>query len=165
MNLSKILTFLLLFNSFELVAGIESVKLEKGIHLKFDNANWDYQYIKMFSSITPHVLESKIEKGLKVIVQKETHGLEKSNQKSLIEEKCSAANKFYQDAKQGSAKTIEIKNQKVCFIQLAKQEKNTYQIMYPVNFSKSSYDLISFAWNDVDEKNLKAVSSLVGENL
>lgn len=156
---------LFLVSSSEIMAGVETVKLEKGITLKFDNTNWVYQYIKVMSSITPHILENKIEKDLKVIVQKETHAMDSKTTKSLIEEKCTSANKFYQESNQGSAKIIEIKNKKVCFILLTKKENNTYQILYPVNFSNASYDLLSFAWNARDEKDLKTVSALVGENL
>lgn len=157
---------ILLLNLFSnsALAEIETVKLEKGINLKFNNELWKYQYVKVLSSITPHIVESKKE-DLKVIIQKETHAVGTEKAQALISTKCKDADAFYKNAKQGSAKTIDINGKQACYVQLVKSEKNTYQILYPVNMNTSTYDLVSFAWNAADEKNFPTVKMLVGENI
>ncbi|NOT77624.1 MAG: hypothetical protein HOP07_01325 [Bacteriovoracaceae bacterium] len=146
-------------------AGIQSVKLGSDLKLNFDDTSWNYQYVKVLSTVTPHILENKKDKNLRVIIQKETHSEMVKDKKTLVTKKCEEANKFYRDSKQGSAKSIQIKNTSVCFIENNKKDKNSYQIIYPKHFSKSTYDLMSFAWQASDDKNLKEVSLLVGENL
>lgn len=146
-------------------ADIQSVKLESGLKLNFDDRSWNYQYIKALSTVTPHILENKKDKSLRVIIQKETHNEVVKDKKSLVVKKCEEANKFYRDSKQGSAKSLQIKNTSVCLIEHNKREKKSYQIIYPKYFSKNSYDLMSFAWQASDDKNLSEVTQLVGENL
>lgn len=158
---------ILLFSIFSTLAmaDVQSVKIEKGIQLKFNDKDWKYQYVKALSMVTPHLFENTSHKDLKVIVQKETHSDRVADKKTFIENKCKDANKFYQDSKQGSAKSLQVKNKQVCFITMNKKEKNTYQIVYPAKFNKDTYELLSFAWNDGDEKYLQNVSELVGDNL
>ena len=157
--------FSLFFYSTIVLAEIQNVKIEPGIQLKFNDNDWKYQYVKELSSVTPHFLESKLDKDFKVIIQKETHSESFIDKKNLITQRCAEANKFYQDSKQGFAKSIQIKNKSVCFIQLKRADKNSYQIVYPARFNKNSYDLLSYAWQDVSDKKLEKVSKLVGENL
>jgi len=54
-------------------AGIQSVKLESDLKLNLDNASWNYRYVKVLSTVMPHILENKKDKNLRVIIQKETH--------------------------------------------------------------------------------------------
>lgn len=157
--------FFCLFISQTLKAEIVKINLEPGIFLKVNSAEWTYQYIKALSSVTPHIVESKTNKDLKVIVQKETHAEAVANKKLLVVEKCKAANKFYQESKQGSAKNIQIKNKDVCLIQMTKNDQNNFQIIYPVRFSKNTYDLMSFGWKGKGESSISEVSRLVGDNL
>lgn len=163
MNFSFLFALVLL--SQNLFAGIQSVKLESNLKLKFDDSVWRYQYVKALSSVTPHILENKNQKDLKVIIQKETHSESVKDRKTLVAKKCEEANKFYRSSNQGSAKSLQIKNKTVCLIEQMKPGKSSYQIIYPVHFSKNTYDLMSFAWHGTDEKNLKEVTQLVGENL
>lgn len=159
---SFLIGFLLVSTAF---ADIQSVKLESDLKLNFDDTSWNYHYVKVLSTVTPHILENKKDKNLRVIIQKETHSEIVKDKKSLVTNKCEEVNKFYRDSKQGSAKSIQIKNTSVCYIEHNKKDKNSYQIIYPKQFSKSTYDLMSFAWQAIDDKGLKEVSLLVGENL
>lgn len=156
--------FFFLFSNF-VMAEIQSVKFEKGIKLKFTDTQWKYQYVKALSAVTPHIFENVSHRDLKVIVQKETHADKIGDKKTFIQNKCQDANKFYQDSKQGTAKSLQIKDKQVCFITINKKDKNSYQIVYPIKFNSDTYELISFAWNDADAKYLKNVSGLVGDNL
>ena len=79
-------------------AEIVKINLEPGIYLKMNSKEWTYQYIKAFSSITPHIVESNTNKNLKVIIQKETHAEVVKDQNKLVVEKCKAANLFYQNS-------------------------------------------------------------------
>lgn len=163
MSLSSILVAL--FLSQNLMAGIQSVKLDADLKLRFDDASWNYQYIKVLSTVTPHILENKKDKNLRVIIQKETHSEVVKDKKKLVVKKCEEANSFYRGSGQGSAKSIQIKNTAVCLIEHNRKDKNSYQIIYPKHFSKNTYDLMSFAWQAEDNKSLAEVSQLVGENL
>jgi hypothetical protein len=164
-EIMKFIILCLLIFSTLAMADVQSVKFEKGIQLKFNDKEWKYQYVKALSIVTPHLFENISNKDLKVIVQKETHADKVGDKKTFIENKCKDANKFYQNSKQGSAKSLQIKDKEVCFITMNKKDKNSYQIVYPIQFNKDSYELISFAWNDGDEKYLQSVSGLVGDNL
>lgn len=155
----------LFFVSQQTMAITQKIKIESGIFLNFNDKKWNYQYVKALNLITPHIFESKVTKELKVIIQKETHSEPVADKKKLVSEKCLAANKFYQNSKQGFAKSIQIKNKEVCLIEMADKDQKKFQIVYPVRFSKNSYDLISFAWKGSNEDTLKEVSQLVGDNL
>ena len=147
-------------------AEIKKIKIDPGIQIKFDDKNWNYQYIKILSNISPYIFESKSKNDIKVIVQKETHA-DNSGYKNqnLVQKKCLEADAFYKNSGNGSAKSMKIKNSDVCLIQITKSEKMSFQIIYPIQFNKSTYDLLSFSWQSKDLNSVEVVSSLVRENL
>lgn len=158
--------FVCLLSSATLKADIVKINIDSGLYLKVNSDQWNYQYVKAMKAITPHIVENKSRKDLKVIVQKETHTDGVGDKKTFVAEKCKAANKFYQDSKQGSAKDIKIKGTDVCLIHMPKaNSEDSFQIIYPVRFSKNSYELMSFAWKEKGKSALDEVSKLVGDNL
>lgn len=157
--------FLGCFFSISASAEIANVKLDSGFNVKYNKAKWAYQYIKVLSTVSPHVFEYRAHNDLKVIIQNETHSESVKNKTKLVNTKCDEANKFYSAQKIGSARKLEIKGKTVCFIEQKKAEKNVYQIIYPAQFSKNSYNVISFAWQAKDDKSLPEVTELVGESL
>jgi len=158
--------FVCLLSSASLKADIVKINIDSGLYLKVNSDQWNYQYVKAMKAITPHIVESKNRKDLKVIIQKETHTDQVRNKKTFVAEKCKAANQFYQDSKQGSAKSIQIKNTDVCLIKMSRNNsEDSFQIIYPVKFNKNAYELMSFAWKVKGSSALDEVSKLVGDNL
>ncbi len=157
----KLVAFLLSFTSMSLFADIKTVNIDKKFEIKYESTSWNYHFLKIFNGITPHVLEHRDHNKLKVIIQKETH----LGVVSSVEKKCVESGKFYEQSNHGKTKTLFIKNKPVCFIELVKNQKKNFQIIYPISFEKTSYDLISFSWVDEGADNLKKVELLVSENL
>lgn len=158
--------FVCLLSSTSLRADIVKINIDSGLYLKVNSDQWNYQYVKAMKAITPHIVESKSRKDLKVIIQKETHTDHVGDKKTFVAEKCKVANKFYQDSKQGSAKSMQIKNTDVCLIKMSKSNnEDSFQIIYPVKFTKNAYELMSFAWKVKGRSALEEVSKLVGDNL
>lgn len=153
------------FFSISAQAEIRKIKIDPKLQIKFNDKEWNYQFIQVLSTISPHIFESKTNSEVKVVIQKETHTDASSNKNNLVQKKCEEADKFYKQTGQGFAKNIKIKTQNVCLIQFAKSEKTNYQIIYPVQFNKSGYELLSFAWQSKNSETVKEVSSLVSENL
>lgn len=153
------------FFSFSAYAKIRQIKIDPGLQIKFEDKEWNYHYIKALSSITPHIFESKSKNEIKVVIQKEAHTDSGFGNSNLVQKKCGEADNFYRNSKQGSAKSFKIKNSTVCLIQFIKSDKNNYQIIYPIHFHKSGYELLSFAWQSKDTNSVDEVSSLVRENL
>ena len=85
------------FLSFSVYAEIRQIKIDPSLQIKFEDKEWNYQYIKALSSITPHIFESKTKSEIRVVIQKETH-TDVNSGINLVQKRCGETNKFYKSS-------------------------------------------------------------------
>lgn len=161
MKFSCLFATLIIMSSNCHASQLTDLKIDSKWRVKYDSKEWSYIYLKPMAGISSNVFEHRKDK-IKVILQRETHSGDNSNNQKLVADKCAEAHQYYAKNFSGSAEVLTINNKRVCYIEYKNVSGElSHQFVYPEPSKTRNYDLYSYAWSSSDRKSKDTVINLL----